>query len=105
MAEDFNLTVGDSVSLNILGREITGEIANTREVSWESFRINFVFVMSPGLLEKLHTAGLPQQNLIQMTPHQKIEQIVTSSFKNISASICGRMSNSRGGSGPSRQCY
>ena len=51
MAEDFNLTVGDSVSLNILGREITGEIANTREVSWESFRINFCVRYVTRLLE------------------------------------------------------
>ena len=30
MAEDFGLSVGNTISLNVLGREITGEIANTR---------------------------------------------------------------------------
>ena len=85
MAEDFNLTVGDSVSLNILGREITGEIANTREVSWESFRINFVFVMSPGLLESAPHSWIATTKSDSDDTASKIEQIVTSSFKNISA--------------------
>ena len=85
MAEDFGLAVGDSVSLNILGREITGEIANTREVAWESFRINFVFIMSPGLLEGAPHSWIATTKSNTDDTASKIEQAVTSSFKNISA--------------------
>ena len=85
MAEDFGLAVGDSVSLNILGREITGEIANTREVVWESFRINFVFIMSPGLLEGAPHSWIATTKSDTDDTASKIEQAVTSSFKNISA--------------------
>ncbi|MDP7374929.1 MAG: ABC transporter permease, partial [Alphaproteobacteria bacterium] len=85
MAEDFGLAVGDSVSLNILGREITGEIANTREVAWESFRINFVFIMSPGLLEGAPHSWIATTKSDADDTASKIEQAVTSSFKNISA--------------------
>ncbi len=85
MAEDFGLAVGDSVSLNILGREITGEIANTREVAWESFRINFVFIMSPGLLEGAPHSWIATTKSDTDDTASKIEQSVTSSFKNISA--------------------
>ena len=85
MAEDFGLAVGDSVSLNILGREITGEIANTREVAWESFRINFVFIMSPGLLEGAPHSWIATTKSDTDDTASKIEQAVTSSFKNISA--------------------
>ncbi len=85
MAEDFGLAVGDSVSLNILGREITGEIANTREVAWESFRINFVFIMSPGLLEGAPHSWIATTKSDTDDTASKIENAVTSSFKNISA--------------------
>ncbi len=85
MAEDFGLAVGDSVSLNILGREITGEIANTREVAWESFRINFVFIMSPGLLEGAPHSWIATTKSDTDDTASKIEKAVTSSFKNISA--------------------
>ncbi len=85
MAEDFGLAVGDSVSLNILGREITGEIANTREVAWESFRINFVFIMSPGLLEGAPHSWIATTKSDTNDTASKIEQAITSSFKNISA--------------------
>ena len=85
MAEDFDLAVGDSVSLNILGREILGKIANTREVAWESFRINFVFIMSPGLLEAAPHSWIATTRSDTDDIASKIEQIVTSSFKNISA--------------------
>ena len=70
MAEDFGLSVGNTISLNVLGREITGEIANTREVAWESFRINFVFIMSPGLLEGAPHSWIATTKSMQMTPHQ-----------------------------------
>ena len=49
---DFGLSLGDTVSINVLGRNITAEIANVREIEWESFSINFVFILSPGLLDK-----------------------------------------------------
>ena len=85
MARDYNLAIGDSVALNILGREITAKIANAREVKWESFRINFVFIMTPGALDGaphswLATTRSPDKNFVG-----QIEKQVTSEFNNISA--------------------
>ena len=85
MAEDFGLSVGNTISLNVLGREITGEIANTREVAWESFRINFVFIMSPGLLEGAPHSWIATTKSNADDTASIIEQAVTSTFKNISA--------------------
>ena len=39
--------IGDEVTFNVLGRSQTAEISNIRSVDWESFSINFVFVLSP----------------------------------------------------------
>ncbi|MBE7220307.1 MAG: FtsX-like permease family protein, partial [Caulobacteraceae bacterium] len=47
LAEGLGLKLGDSVSVNVLGRTITARIANLRKVDWESFGINFVMVFSP----------------------------------------------------------
>jgi putative ABC transport system permease protein len=44
--------IGDSLTVNILGRDIEARIANIRRVDWSSMGINFVIVFSPGLLER-----------------------------------------------------
>ncbi len=46
-AADLGLGVGDNVTVNILGRNITAEIANLREVDFSTGGIGFVMVMSP----------------------------------------------------------
>ncbi|MCC5991425.1 MAG: FtsX-like permease family protein [Rhodobacteraceae bacterium] len=46
-AADLGLSVGDSVNVNILGRDISAEIANLREVDFSTGGIGFVMVMSP----------------------------------------------------------
>lgn len=47
VAEGLGLTLGDDITVNVLGREITARIANLRRVEWRSFGINFVMVFSP----------------------------------------------------------
>ena len=85
MARDYNLAMGDSVTLNILGREITAKIANARKVEWESFRINFVFIMSPGLLDGAPHSWLATTRSSDAKTAQKIEAKVTTNFNNVSA--------------------
>jgi putative ABC transport system permease protein len=46
-AGEIGLELGDTVTVNVLGRDITARIANLREVQWESIGINFVMVFSP----------------------------------------------------------
>ncbi|MEM1307382.1 MAG: FtsX-like permease family protein, partial [Pseudomonadota bacterium] len=50
VARDLDLTIGDTLTVNVLGRNITAEIANLREIDWESLAINFVMVFSPNTL-------------------------------------------------------
>ena len=40
-----------TVTVNVLGRNVTARIANLREVRWESLAINFVMVFSPNALK------------------------------------------------------
>lgn len=58
LANAFGLEIGDPITVNVLGREITAEIANLRELSWGSLSINFVMVFSPNTF-----AGAPHMML------------------------------------------
>ena len=50
-AHDLNLKIGETITVNVLGRNITARIANLRAVDWENLGINFVLVFSPGAFE------------------------------------------------------
>jgi putative ABC transport system permease protein len=48
IAEGLSVRIGDRITVNVLGRLITAEVANLRAVDWQSLGINFVLVYSPG---------------------------------------------------------
>jgi putative ABC transport system permease protein len=45
--EALGLKLGDTVTVNVLGRNVTAKVANFRQVQWETMGINFVMVFSP----------------------------------------------------------
>jgi putative ABC transport system permease protein len=47
VAEGLGVKIGDSVVVNVLGRDISATVANFRKVNWRSYAINFVLVYSP----------------------------------------------------------
>jgi putative ABC transport system permease protein len=61
-ADGLKLKVGDTVTVNVLGRTIEARIANLRVVEWESLAINFVMVFSPNTF-----AGAPHSVLATLT--------------------------------------
>lgn len=46
-ARGLGLKIGDSVTVNVAGRNLTARISNLRSVNWRTLGINFVFVFSP----------------------------------------------------------
>jgi len=62
VAAALGLEIGDTVTVNVLGRNVTAEIANFRRVDWESLSINFVMVFSPDTF-----AGAPHTHLRTLT--------------------------------------
>ena len=58
VARGLGLKTGDSVTINVSGRNLTARIANLRTVNWRSLGINFVFVFSPNTF-----AGAPHSFL------------------------------------------
>ena len=84
VARAFDLNLGDHLTVNLLGREITGTIVNLREVDWSTLAINFVMVFSPGVLE-----AAPQTHIatVRIDADQELglERRVTDRFANVSA--------------------
>jgi len=84
LARGMGLKVGDTLTVNLLGREITAVIANLRSIDWRRLGINFTLVFAPGTLE-----GAPQTHLaaVWMSPAEEepLVRAVTERFPNISA--------------------
>lgn len=64
LARHLGLSIGNTVTVNVLGRNLTARIANLREVKWESLTLNFVMVFSSNALKGaphnlLATVSLP----------------------------------------------
>lgn len=82
--QGLGLEIGDSLSLNILGRQVTATIANSRRIDWRGLQINFVMIFSPGLLSQA-----PQTHIATVKTRPGIEDeleiILTDRFSNISS--------------------
>jgi putative ABC transport system permease protein len=68
IAKGLGLKIGDTVTVNVLGRNITARIANLRDVRWESLAINFVMVFSPNTLQSAPHNILATISLDPATP-------------------------------------
>jgi putative ABC transport system permease protein len=62
IADGLGLKLGDPITVNVLGRNITAKVANLRSVDWQSLGINFVLVFSPGTF-----AGAPYTHIATLT--------------------------------------
>ncbi|MFN3867547.1 MAG: ABC transporter permease [Hyphomicrobiaceae bacterium] len=67
LARQLGVAIGDTVTVNVLGRNITARISNLRHVNWESLAINFVMVFSPNTL-----AGAPHNLLATVTLPEQV---------------------------------
>ena len=55
LARGMGLKIGDTLTVNVLGREVTAKIANLRSIDWTRLGINFAIVFAPGTLEAAPT--------------------------------------------------
>jgi putative ABC transport system permease protein len=84
-ARELGVWIGDSVTFNVLGRSITAEITSIRAVDWESFSINFVFVLSPGLLESAPHSWMASTRVDSDDAAIAVDRNIAAAFSNISA--------------------
>jgi putative ABC transport system permease protein len=82
LASAFGIGVGDTITVNVLGRDIDAKIASLRRIEWQTLAINFVFVFSPGILDKAPHTYLAT---VKATPEaeERIFKDVTDRFPNV----------------------
>ena len=84
LARGFGVGVGDTLTLNVLGREITARIASLREIDWRSLRFDFAIIFAPGMLE-----AAPQTHIAAVSASRQaedaVERAVTTRFANVSS--------------------
>ncbi len=84
IARGMGLGVGDTITINVLGREMDARIANLRAIDWTSLGINFTLTFAPGMLE-----GAPQTWIAtaqaDAANEDALERAVTAAFPNVSS--------------------
>ena len=84
LAKGFGVSIGDTLTLNILGRRITAEIASLRDIDWQSLRFDFAIVFSPGVLEGAPHTFIAAARATEAA-EAPLEKAVTGAFDNVSA--------------------
>lgn len=59
VGKGLDLKLGDDITVNVLGRDVTAKIASFRKVNWRSLDINFLMIFTPDTLSKA-----PHQNIV-----------------------------------------
>lgn len=94
-AEEMGLKLGDRLTVNILGRDITGEITSFRMVDFSTAGIGFVLSLNPGAL-----AGAPHTHIATIYADEAAEAAIlrdlAQAYPNITAirvrDVIGRVS-------------
>ena len=84
LAAGWGVRVGDTLTLNILGRNVTLRVASLRRIAWRSLALNFALVASPGLL-----SGAPHTFIATARTDSAADPVllrrVTNALPNVSA--------------------
>lgn len=84
LARGFGVSIGDRLTVNVLGRDLVLEIASLREIEWRAVPFDFALILSPGTL-----AGAPHTHIAAVYADAEVEdgleQAVTRRFDNITA--------------------
>ena len=84
IARGMGLGVGDTITINVLGREIEARIANLRAIDWTSLGINFTLIFAPGTLEAAPHTFIATARATAAV-EDALERAVTERFPNISS--------------------
>jgi len=84
LARGMKLKIGDTITVNVLGRDLTATIANLRDIDWSSLNINFAMVFSPGPLDDAPQSFIATART-DAAREAELERAVTDAFPNVSA--------------------
>ncbi|MGR3468349.1 MAG: ABC transporter permease [Shimia sp.] len=76
-AEEMGLALGDTLTINILGRDIEGEVTSFRAVDFSNAGIGFILSMNPGAL-----AGAPHTHIATVYAEEAAEPAILRDISN-----------------------
>jgi putative ABC transport system permease protein len=82
VGRDIGVSLGDTMTVNILGREVTARIASFRDIRWQSGSMNFTYIFSPNALVGAPSTYLSTVNS-QVDTELAIETAVLNEMPNI----------------------
>ncbi|KZD03528.1 ABC transporter permease [Oceanibaculum pacificum] len=85
IAAGFGVGIGDQLTVNVLGREITATIHNLRRIDWGTLSINFVIVFAPGTLEAAPHSIIATVNTDGPVAEEAVQRAVTDALPNVNA--------------------
>lgn len=80
----FEIGVGDELTINILGFDITAKVANVREVNWGAFSMNFAVTFAPGALDNAPATWLATV-ILDQGDEMETQTLIAKNFPNVSA--------------------
>ncbi|MCE9523954.1 MAG: FtsX-like permease family protein, partial [Alphaproteobacteria bacterium] len=83
LAKGMGLKVDDMITVNVLGRDIPMKIANLRRIDFTDARMNFIMVVSPGILEDAPQAHLATARVVP-DMEDEVERAVSNALPNVS---------------------
>lgn len=84
VARAFDIGVGATLTVNILGRDVTATVANVREIDWASFTMNFAVTFAPGALEDF-PAGYLSTVIIDPDSEEAMQAAIARDFPNVTS--------------------
>ncbi|MDH5750012.1 MAG: FtsX-like permease family protein, partial [Rhodospirillales bacterium] len=82
LARGFGIGIGDTLTLNVLGRDIRATIMSLREIDWRSLRFDFAIIFAPGTLE-----GAPHTHIAALKAERSSEAAVEAALAGPLANI------------------
>lgn len=83
-ARALDLSPGDTITVSILGRPVTAEVASLREIDWRNFGVNFALVFSPGTFEGAPYTLLGTSGSADDTDTEAFEQALVAAMPQVS---------------------
>ena len=85
LAEELNVTIGDSITWDVQGVPVPSRITSLREVDWARFETNFFVVFRPGALEAAPHTLVTLVRADSAAARGALQRAVIERFANISA--------------------
>ncbi|WND03373.1 FtsX-like permease family protein [Temperatibacter marinus] len=83
-AAGLGLDIGDTVTFNILGREITATIRSIRKINWSSMGFNFVFIFDPYTLSVAPHTLMATVKTTNAEAERTAHRLITKKYENVS---------------------